>query len=155
MKIYYIMVLTIFATMLGCSNQNSIESLSIQDNNIEILENVEKIEVIKIGDEKSPTLEEYLNNPGKVVNVIEDTKTIYSLIEDLKDVKSISVDSDIALPNYKILFIHKDEVILELGYYAEKTNEKWGVFLDYYKEQLYNTDFDIDFLLPEFSDEDV
>lgn len=108
----------------GCSN-------SIFENDTTFT----SIEIMKFAS-GSPSPEEYRKQEGEIISVIQSEEEIKQIINSIKKAKQESTEnSNIALPNYLIIFKEKADVILTLGYYPN-INSK-DEFLDISKNKLY------------------
>lgn len=108
----------------GCSN-------SIFENDTTIT----SIEIMKFVS-GSPSPEEYRKQEGEIILVIQSEEEIKKIINSIKKAKQESTEnSNVALPNYLIIFKEKADVILTLGYYPN-INSK-DEFLDISKNKLY------------------
>ncbi|CAM5222866.1 hypothetical protein UACE39S_00610 [Ureibacillus acetophenoni] len=113
--------------MGGCSN-------SIFENETKIT----SIEILKF-ESTSPSPEEFREQVGEVISVINSNEEIKRIINSIERAKQESTESmNIALPNYLMIFKENEDVILTLGYYPNISNEN-DEFLDLDKEKIYKT----------------
>lgn len=83
------------------------------------------------------SIEVYEWSGKDLVATIDNEELIEELVKELNSAKAYSTaDMDFAMPDYKLLFISKEEVIYEIGYYKEVM--KLGIEGQYWEfDQIY------------------
>ena len=107
LKIKLVSVIILFCFILiGCQNDDQ----NLNKNNLNLSADVTSIDV-------------YEWNGEERIETIDDLKFIEELVKELDDAKTHSTAHiDWALPDYKLLFKHDNEVLYEIGYCKEIQN---------------------------------
>lgn len=111
--------------MVGCSNNVFQDNITITS-----------IEIMKF--ENSPPTEEYYNEEGVVISVITSEEEISKIIKSIEGAESESLETtNIALPNYMLIFKNNGEKVKSLGYNPDVNSKDY--FYDISEDMRYKT----------------
>ncbi len=98
---------------------------------------ITSIEIMKFASD-SPSPEEYREQKGEIISIVESENEIKEIINAIERAKQESTETaNLALPNYLLLFKENENVFLALGYYLGVHSK--DRFFDISKQKMYET----------------